>query len=112
MAPGATRTTAVIDTGAEMTVIRPTVAQALLLSDPIRRVPLAGVAGIPQMAPVYAVRLVVGEPGNASAPINIAAVVAELVGDQHGCLLGRDVLRYGGLAWYGDAHHFQLVLPR
>ncbi|MEL6894056.1 MAG: aspartyl protease family protein, partial [Actinomycetota bacterium] len=110
MVPGPVRATAVIDTGAEMTTVRPQTAEALLFDRPVRTVPLAG-ANTTQEAPIYAVSIAVGPPHNTSVSFELNVAVAQLIEGPHDCLLGRDVLQRGGLAWYGDASEYQLVFP-
>lgn len=111
MAPGATRTEAIIDTGAEMTVITPAIAQALLFERPIRTVRLATVSGRAASQPVHPVRVTIGPADTSARPIELSVVVAELVTSLHGCLLGRDLLAFCELTWSGPNHAWELMLP-
>lgn len=109
-APTPVRANAVIDTGAEMTTIRPSVAQSLLLERPVRTVPLAG-ANTTREAPVFAVRLAVRSDAVMTASFDLLVVVAPLIDGPHDCLLGRDVLGFGELRWTGTESTFELELP-
>ena len=111
MVPGPTRTDAIIDTGAEMTVITPHVAEALLFDQPLRTVRLAAVASTASAQPVHPVRISVGPPGGMARPIDLSVVVASLVTARAGCLIGRDLLASGKLEWDGPASRWELVLP-
>lgn len=105
------RTAAIVDTGSEMTIIDPSIAADLALA-PIRTMPMRVVdddGASERQAPVYAIRLTIGDPPLTAAPIEISVLGARIVGAQ--CLIGRDLLQRGGLAWYGDIRRFQLVLP-
>lgn len=111
MAPGPARTEAIIDTGAEMTVITPAVAQGLLFDRPIRTVRLAAVSGQAASQPVHPVRVTIGPVGTSARPIELSVVVAELVTARHDCLIGRDLLAFCELTWSGPEHAWELVLP-
>lgn len=109
MALGPARTSAIVDTGSEMTVIDPDIVGQLFLN-PIRHVSLRVVGSADRAVPVFAVRLAIGMAGVRAAPIELSVVSARVRGGAN-CILGRDVLDRGGLAWYGDTSRFQLVLP-
>ena len=108
--PTPIRVRGVIDTGAEMSTITPTVAGRLDFDQPLRIVPLAG-ANSTQLANVYAVQMHVGPLDASSGPIATSVVVASLVDAEHDCLIGRAVLSRGELHRNGRDSTYGLVLP-
>lgn len=105
------RTHALIDTGADRSFIRPRLVEELLL-EPVRHVPVQGVMGKTKSLGIYPITMTIGTVEESADPINLIVVAGQLVDGVAECILGRDVLRHGGLAWYGDAHEFALVLPK
>lgn len=103
------RTRGVIDTAAEITCIKTSVADELLL-EPVSQERLHTASGEIQSA-VYYITLRLGwQQDYPPDPIQVSAHAAEIMGAE--MLIGLDVLWQGKLTLYGPEKRFELILPR
>lgn len=103
------RTEGLIDTAAEGTCIKTSVADVLRL-EPVRHASLHTASGKTQSA-VYSITLQLGwRQHRPPDPIPVTAHAAEIMGVE--VLIGMDVLRQGELIIYGPDGRFELILPR
>ena len=103
------RTRGVIDTAAEITCIKSSVADELLL-EPVGQERLETASGAMQSA-VYHITLRLGwKQDSPPDPIQVSAHAAEVTGAE--VLIGLDVLWQGKLILYGPEKRFELILPR
>jgi len=110
MVPDPARTEAIIDTGAEMTIITPEIALLLRFGRPIRTIRLSTVAGGTAAQPVHPVSISLGKPGVSIRPIVLSVVVARLATARHGCLIGRDLLGLIDFHWAGPSQSWSIEL--
>lgn len=109
MIPDPHRTQGIIDTAAESTCIKESVADELLL-EPVRHAKLQTASAEVQSA-VYHLTLKLGwHLDSPPGPVPVFAhTAANLRAD---ALIGLDVLRQGELILYGPEERFELILPR
>ena len=107
--PAPHRTQGLIDTAAESTCIKESLANELLL-EPVRHAKLRTASAEVQSA-VYHLILKLGwYLDSPPDPISVFAHTAANLGVD--ALIGLDVLRQGELILYGSAERFELILPR
>jgi predicted aspartyl protease len=97
--------TAIIDTGAQTTVLNPSVVRRLHLKPVGRTSIVTPSTTVPVECNRYHVNVYFSEGYVAE---NIFAVEAPMGGQPYQCLIGRDVLRLGKLHYDGTANEFTL----
>lgn len=103
------RTRGLIDTAAEITCIKSSVADELLL-EPVGQERLETASGEIHSA-IYYITLRLGwNQEHPPDPIQVSAHSAEITGAE--MLIGLDVLWQGKLIFYGPERRFELILPR
>jgi predicted aspartyl protease len=107
--PNHRRLKAIIDTGANRTVILPGIAQSLSLTQIDENTSTLVGHGSTILTPLYRASLVL--PGKLPALPIIVAEIDHIQPDIQ-CLIGRDVLSYGYLYYNGEANKYTLAIRK